>query len=151
MLSTSTPPTGSIPDQAGIQKVLDGFAQGWNLHDVKIFSQVFAEDADFTNVMGMSRHGREAIEEIHEPGFKGIWANSTLIITKSKTRIITNEVAAVDAWWDLIGSRKADGSPGLPRTGLLNFIMVKDEMEWRILVMHNMDLPGSTAQSCVSS
>ena len=119
MLTVSTPNEAMIhPDQSGIQKVLEGFADGWNRHDVKKFSSVFVEDADFTNVMGHSRHGRLAIEELHEPGFNGLWAHSTLTIIKSKTRYLKLDVAAVDAWWRLI------------------------------TVMHNMDLPGSTAQNC---
>jgi uncharacterized protein (TIGR02246 family) len=128
----------------GIQKLLDGFAHGWNVHDAKIFSEVFAEDADFTNVMGMSRQGRTAIIDIHDTLFKTIWASSTLTITKSKIRFIKPDVAAVDAWWNLNGLKKPDGSDGPFRKGLLNFIMTKDKSDWVITVMHNMDLPGST-------
>ena len=141
----------AISDEEGIQKVLNGFTDGGNMHDAKVFSKIFTEDADFTNVMGMTRYGRTAIEEIHAPGFKGIWAASTLTITESKIRFIKPDVAAVDAWWELTGSKKQDGSDGPTRNGLLNFIMTKEKDSWHISVMHNMDLPGSSAQSCTAS
>jgi len=152
MLTTPTPNEAMIhPGHAGIQRVLAGFAEGWNRHDVKIFSSVFDEDADFTNVMGNSRHGRTAIEEIHEPGFKGIWAFSTLTIIRSTIRFIKPDVAAVDAWWTLVGSKDMGGHDGPPRAGLLNFIMTQRQGHWAITVMHNMDLPGSIPQTCLPS
>ena len=131
-----------------IEEVLKNFVEGWNLHDVKIFSKVFAEDADFTNVRGLSRQGRAAIEELHEPHFKTIWAKSTLVITKSKIRFIKSDVAAVDAWWRLDGIKSAGGADQDARNGLLNFIMTKHMNGWIIIVLHNMDLPGSVSQTC---
>jgi uncharacterized protein (TIGR02246 family) len=151
MLSELPTDPPAISDEEGIQGVLQGFTGGWNMHNAKIFSKVFTQDADFTNVLGMYRHGRTAIEEIHAPGFEGIWASSTLSITKSKIRFIKPDVAAVDAVWDLIGLKKQDGSDSPDRNGLLNFIMTKNNDGWLISVMHNMDLPGSTPQACVAS
>lgn len=139
--------TGTL-EVKGIQNVLDGFAHGWNVHDGKIFSEVFAEDADFTNVMGISKCGRNAIEEMHDPLFKTIWSTSTLTISKSKTRFIKPDVASVDAWWDLDGLKSADGSDRPSRNGLLSFIMTKKDNNWLIAVMHNMDLAGSNIQKC---
>src|SRR6476469_9288404 len=88
---------------AGIHHVLNCFVEGWNQHNAKIFSSVFAEDADFTNVMGDNVKGRTAVEEKHEAHFKTIWAHSTLTIIKNKIRFIKPDVAAVDAWWKLEG------------------------------------------------
>jgi uncharacterized protein (TIGR02246 family) len=135
-------------DKDGIQKLLNDFVCGWNAHDAKLFSKAFAEDADFTNVMGVSKNGRTAIEEMHDPLFKTIWATSTLTITKSTTRFIKPDVVAVDARWDLDGLKNADGSDRPSRNGLLSFIMIKQDNQWLIIVMHNMDLPGSGSQKC---
>ena len=131
--------TRDIDDQV-FQNILNDFVVAWNLHDVRSFSLLFAEDADFTNVKGVSRHGRTALEAFHEPLFKTIWSNSALTISKKKVRYIKNDVAVVDAWWDLDGLRKPDGSDAPPRTGLLIFIMTKSNNKWLITVMHNMDL-----------
>ena len=133
-------------DDPAIQNILNDFAAAWNAHDARSFSQLFAEDADFTNVKGVSRHGRAAFEEFHEPLFKTIWAYSKITITKNKVRFIKQDVAAVDAWWDLTGLKKSDGSDAPPRTGLLILIMTKSDNKWEITVMHNMDLRGSVSQ-----
>jgi uncharacterized protein (TIGR02246 family) len=140
--------TAIASDEEAIQTILNDFISAWNAHDVKSFSHLFAEDADFTNVKGVSRHGRNAFEEFHAPLFKTIWANSTQTITEKKIRFIKPDVAAVDARWDLTGLKKPDGSDAPPRNGLLMFIMTKQASRWEITVMHNMDLPGSGSQHC---
>jgi len=134
--------------ESGIQSVLNDFAKAWNEHNAKVFSLVFTEDADCTNVMGDSFHGRRAIEEKHKPLFKTTWAQSTLTIVKSKTRFIKPDVAAVDAWWTLDGLKTPDGKERDGRSGLLNVIMTLHYDNWMITVMHNMDLPLSKVQNC---
>lgn len=139
----------SIPNEGTVQQVLYDFTEGWNRHDVKLFSAVFADDADFTNVQGISKSGRKAIEELHEPLFQTIWSQSILKITKSKIRFIKYDVAAVDAWWILDGLKTLDGKDQPQRNGLLSFVMVNENnSQWMIAVMHNMDLPGSQSQTC---
>jgi hypothetical protein len=40
----------------------------------------------------------------------------------------------------MTGATDAAGNPRPLRDGLLNFVMVKGEGKWQIVVMHNMDL-----------
>lgn len=133
----------SAKDEEGVKKVLTDFIAAWNKHDAKAFSMVFAEDADFTNVGGNSKHGRNEIEKHHEPGFKTKWKDSHQEITQTKIRFIKPDVAAVDAWWHLTGIKGPEGQDMPARKGLLNFIMTKPGDKWLITVMHNMDLPAS--------
>ena len=56
-------------DEELIKKVLTAFTDAWNKHDAKAFSNVFSEDADFTNVRGVSAHGRSEVEKFHAPRF----------------------------------------------------------------------------------
>ena len=141
-------PATDTSEKEGIKEVLNAFADAWNVHDPKRFSQLFSEDTDFTNVKGVYRHGRTAFEEFHTPFFKTVWASSTLKINRSRIRFIKPDVAAVDAWWDLDGLKGPDGTHRPPRTGLLMFIMTKEDNNWMITVMHNMDLPESVGVNC---
>ena len=135
--------TDSLKNVQAVNKVLADFIDAWNKHDAKAFSMVFAEDADFTNVGGNSKQGRNEIEKHHEPGFKTKWKDSHQKITKSKIRFIKPDVAAVDAWWELAGIKGPEGQDMPSRKGLLNFIMTKNNGTWLITVMHNMDLRDS--------
>lgn len=137
-----------LTDETGIGEILEAFCNGWNQHNAELFSQVFDEDADFTNVMGLSKTGRAAIAALHGPLFKTIWAFSTLTITESKIRMIKPDVACVDARWKLDGLKDNNGLDRSPRNGLLSFVMTKANDVWKITVMHNMDLPESAPQKC---
>jgi uncharacterized protein (TIGR02246 family) len=134
---------GNSIDEMGIQKVLADQVEAWNRHDAKAFSMVFAEDADFTNVVGMSAHGRAEVEKFHAPMFATIFKDTNLKITKTKIRFIKPDVAAVDAWWEMTGAKTREGKEIPLRKGLLNFVMTKEGGTWFITVMHNMNLPVS--------
>jgi uncharacterized protein (TIGR02246 family) len=137
---TVTPPSRE-QDEKGIKQVLTGFLEAWNHHDAKAFSMVFAEDADFTNVRGMSAHGRAEVEKFHALKFTTNLKDSHQTITETKIRFITPDVAAVDARWEMTGARRVEGQEVRLRKGLLNFIMTRSDSQWLIKVMHNMELP----------
>ena len=134
---------GNSIDEMGIKKVLADQVEAWNRHDAKAFSMAFAEDADFTNVVGASAHGRAEVEKFHAPMFATIFKDSNLKMTKTKIRFIKPDVAAVDAWWEMTGAKTREGKEIPLRKGLLNFVMTKEGGRWFITVMHNMDLPVS--------
>jgi uncharacterized protein (TIGR02246 family) len=130
-------------DEGLIKKVLTDFTDAWNKHDAKASSNVFSEDADFTNVRGASAHGRSEVEKFHAPRFTTTFKDTYQKITQSKIRFIKPDVAAVDAWWEMAGVKSPEGQDMPPRKGLLNFIMTKNSNTWLITIMHNMDLPAS--------
>ena len=128
-------------EEASVRNVLAAFVEAWNKHDAEAFSMVFAEDADFTNVRGMSAHGRLEITKFHAPVFATTFKESQQKIVQARVRFIKPEVAAVDAWWEMTGARTRDGQEIPLRKGLLNLVMTKNDSHWLITVMHNMDLP----------
>ncbi len=132
--------TGGAPDRQAIRDVMDRFVDGWNRHDAKAFSAVFAEDADFTNWRGTGATGRTKMEEFHAPMFATIFKNSHQKHTEIKIRFIRPDVAAVDVHWEMTGAMDAQGNPQPDRQGLLSFVMAKNDGQWQILVMHNLDL-----------
>jgi uncharacterized protein (TIGR02246 family) len=139
--SGQTSGTASAKAEERIKQTLNAFIDAWNRHDASAFSNVFTEDADFTNVFGKSATGRKEVENFHAPIFTTIFKNSHQAITKTKIRFIKPDVAAVDAWWEMEGVTDLDGKAMPARKGLLNFIMIPKGDTWLVAVMHNMDLP----------
>lgn len=127
-------------DRKAIAAMMDRFVGAWNMHDAKAFAAVFAEDADFTNWRGTGTSGRSKIEEFHAPMFATIFKNSHQTYTAIKTRFIRPDVAAVDVHWEMTDAMDAQGNPRPDRQGLLNFVMAKNDGQWQIVVMHNLDL-----------
>jgi uncharacterized protein (TIGR02246 family) len=132
-------------DRQAILTLMDRFMDAWNRHDAKAFAAVFAEDADFTNWRGTGASGRSKIEEFHAPTFATIFKNSHQKYTTIKSRFIRPDVAAVDVHWEMTGAMDAQGNPRPDRLGLLNFVVAKNDGQWQILVMHNLDLTALPA------
>jgi len=132
--------SGTEPDRKAIRDVMDRFVAAWNRHDAHAFAAVFADDADFTNVLGMGASGRSKIEEFHVPVFATIFKNSHLTYDDIKIRFIRDDIAAVDVHWQMTGATDPQGNLRPERHGLLNFVMSKDAGQWQIVVMHNLEL-----------
>ena len=130
-------------EEDGIRKVLADFVEAWNRHDAKSFSMVFAEDADFTNVAGVSAHGRAEVEKFHAPRFATTFKDTNQRITATGIRFIKPDVAAVDARWEMTGAKSPEGRDIPLRHGLLNFVMTREGEKWYITIMHNMNLQAS--------
>ena len=121
-------------------QLLEHFMAAWDIHDAKALSLLFTEDADFTNVFGKSFHGRSAIEAQHAPLFNTMFKSSRLNFTGTSTRFLNENLAAVDAYWEMSGAKDFQGIDWPDRIGLMSLILKKNN-GWRIVIMHNMDLP----------
>lgn len=126
-------------DETKIRQVLTGLTTAWNNHHAKSFSEIFTNDADFTNVRGEYFHGKNEIEAHHEPVFSTRFKDSYLNITGTKTRFIKPDTAAVDALWEMKGIKGTDGKEASEK-GLMNFILTRNNDQWLILVAHNIVL-----------
>jgi uncharacterized protein (TIGR02246 family) len=120
----------SDADSAAIRQVIADFLDAFNRHDAHAWAMPFAEDGDFTNVTGLYLHGRKDFEE----RFTGLFAtrlkNAHRTATVRHIRFIAPDVAAVDAEWELVGSKASDGSENPVRKGLFNFVMTRQNGRW---------------------
>lgn len=134
-------------DEESVRKLIAAMGEAFAKLDAHAFSMVFHEDADFTNVWGMTAHGRKAIEEFHRPLLEGDGAgpipsfkHAETKVLDTKIRFLRPDVASVDATWSQTGAVQNGKEMG-PRKGLLMLIATKEQSGWGIAVMHNMDLP----------
>ena len=134
-------------DERPIRALVAALGDAFAKLDAHAFSMVFHEDADFTNVWGMTAHGRKAIEEFHRPLLEGDGAgpipsfkHAELKILETRIRFLRPDVASVDATWTQTGAVQNGQDMGV-RKGLLMLIAIRERDGWGIAVMHNMDLP----------
>ena len=146
-LSRGADSTVEANDEKPIRALVVAMGDAFAKLDAHAFSMVFHEDADFTNVWGMSAHGRKAIEDFHRPLLEGDGAGpipsfkrAQLTVLDTRIRFLRPDVAAVDATWTQTGAVQNGRDMG-PRKGLLMLIATKQGGDWGIAVMHNMDLP----------
>ncbi|MGH9679445.1 MAG: SgcJ/EcaC family oxidoreductase [Candidatus Acidiferrales bacterium] len=130
----------SAGDTAGIKKTVDAFSEAFNAHDAHATALTFAEDADFTNMRGTSRHGRKDIEAFYATLYSGILKSAHRDDQVARIRMLAPGVAFVDCDWQMTGSKSPDGKDNPPRKGLLMWVMAKAKGQWRITVFHEADL-----------
>jgi uncharacterized protein (TIGR02246 family) len=137
-----------LKDEDAVRELVTAFEKACNRHDAKAFAAVFATDAGFTNVRGMTGHGRKVIEEFHRPLFEGdtskgnpSFKSAVLKIDEVKMRFLRPEVACVDIFWTQTGSVAADGKDRGTRKGIVAWVVTREKGVWHVAVMRNLELP----------
>jgi len=137
-------------DEAAIRKCVMGMQEAWNHHDMKAFSNLFTEDADFVNVAGKWWKGRAEIGQKHAAVHATIFRVSTLSIDEIDVRFLTPEIAVAHVLTSLTGQKTPDGAAVAARKTLLTQVLQKRNGVWQIVASQNTDVrpegppPGPT-------
>jgi uncharacterized protein (TIGR02246 family) len=132
-------------DTAAIKRVFADFSESFSRHDANATAMTFAEDADFTNMRGVSRHGRKEIQDWFVSLYAGSQKAARRTDTVKSVRFFTPDVASVDADSVISGSLAADGSEIPPRKGLMIALVTKQNGRWLIGVFHEAEFPPAAA------
>jgi len=117
-------------DSAAIRQVIADFVDAFNRHDAHAWALPLAEDGDFTNVTGLYLHGRKDFEARFTELFASRLKTAHRMATVRHIRFVTPDVAAVDAEWELAGSKASDGAENPVRKGLFNFVVTRQNSHW---------------------
>lgn len=134
-------PTLYVPSPADIPKA---FVAAWNRRDAAALAGLFAEDAEFVNVVGLWWHNRQAIYKAHEYGLRVIFPDSELTLRQVKVKELAEVIAVVHARMHLRGQSAAAGidAPG-DRITVFSFVVQQQNEGWHCVSAHNTDVvPG---------
>lgn len=119
------------------------FANAWNKKDANYLAAMFHEHAEFINVVGLWWHTRADIQKAHDYGFRVIFPDSHLTVTKVKVRNVTDSIAIVYAKMHLHGQSSHKGQKAGHRRNIFTFVVQKKEVGWICISTHNTDIaPG---------
>ncbi len=127
-------------DEAAVGAVAAGFVDAWNRHDMKAFAALFADDADFVNVIGLWWRGRAEIQREHEALHATRMKHSHLAADETAIRFLCPDVAVVHVRWELTGDTGLEGKPLPPRKGVLTHVVEKVGGQWLITSSQNTDI-----------
>jgi uncharacterized protein (TIGR02246 family) len=116
------------------------FVDDWNAHDMRKFAELFTEDADFVNVIGLWWHGRSEIQKAHEALHATRMKDSHLAATDTAVRVLKPNVAVIHVRWELTGDTGTDGVTQPPRHGILSLVTVRAGGKWLIASAQNTDV-----------
>jgi uncharacterized protein (TIGR02246 family) len=135
-------------DSTAIKQAVADYTDAFNRHDGHATGASFTEDADLTNMRGMSNHGRKEVEEHYASIYAGFLKNAHRTDSVKSIRFVTPSTALVDSDWEMTGSKAPDGSNiDLPlRKGLLDLVMTKQNGRWLISIFHETEFPSAPAK-----
>src|ERR1700691_3970491 len=70
-VSAQMQPKAPEADSAAVKAVVAGYDDAFNKHDAHAVGALFADEGDFTNMRGASKHGRKDIEQNYGNLFNG--------------------------------------------------------------------------------
>jgi len=119
------------------------FVEYWNQRRPDLMAELFEEDADFINVVGLWWTNRKAIFKAHDYGLKVIFKDSVLKITTLKTKMLSDTSAVVHAKMKLEGQTPIAGKKGDARRTVFSFIVrKKSDGYWWAVSAQNTDIIG---------
>lgn len=134
------PPSGPTPIKAPLD-IASKFTKGWNAGDAKAISELFAEDADFVNVVGLWWTSRRSIRRALKRGFAEWFAGSTFTVEKLSQRLLGSNAAVIIARWRIEGQRDPDGELAEARRGLATVAMQQlEDGTWLCVSCHFTDI-----------
>src|SRR5690606_27539481 len=73
------------------------FKEAWNARNAEWIAQLFEDEADFVNVVGIWWEKKDDIREAHDYGLKVIFHQSTLKLGKVKVKMLAEDIAVIHA------------------------------------------------------
>jgi uncharacterized protein (TIGR02246 family) len=86
-----------MPGSATPREIVDAFEAALNAKDAAALGELFAEDADFVNIMGMRMRGRDGIVSGHAWAFAGPLVGSRVAFDDVDEVPVTDDVTVVHA------------------------------------------------------
>src|SRR6266487_1684954 len=124
-------------DSAGVIKLIEAFRVSLANGDAKTFSDLFAEDADFTNVVDSSIHGRQNIYKHHVNVFANRPPTRSIHVLSYTIRFLKPDIAAAEIRWDNIHTMGTGGTTLPNRDGVWVCVMTKENGKWYFKVVRN--------------
>lgn len=115
------------------------FVENWNDRRADLLAELFEEDADFVNVVGLWWENRADIYKAHNYGLKVIFNNSTLKAGKTKIKMLSENIAVINTRFQLSGQSTKKGIAG-DRLNIITFVVRKKGEHWLCVSAQNTDI-----------
>jgi uncharacterized protein (TIGR02246 family) len=131
-MQAQTDSTVSAADKQGIQTTLDAFGETLTKMDFDAFSKLFAEDADFVNIVGMHWHGKAQIVKAHRVVFTTRYKGVPQHIAESSYGTLAPGVVLVTSLIKMDDYTAQDGKRMTDNQFRMTWVMEKLGERWLI-------------------
>jgi uncharacterized protein (TIGR02246 family) len=140
VMAAEPPPPERAAETAAVKGVGAALVDDWNRHDMKSFGSLFADDAQFVNVIGLWWHSRAEIQKEHEALHATRMRMSHLVATETLVHLLCPDAAVLLMRWQLTGDTGIDGVTQPMRQGVMSVVTVRAGDDWRIASAQNTDI-----------
>ena len=124
-------------DEKAINAVIFAMTDAFNNHDANSCALLFTSDADFVNVLGMSRKGIDQIERALKSRFDTALKNATVKTVDVRIRLIHPTVAIAHVLNEIEGMLDEKGRTLPSHRELSIRVFLKQEERWLVTAFHN--------------
>ncbi|MCE6998310.1 SgcJ/EcaC family oxidoreductase [Saccharothrix sp. S26] len=118
------------------------FTSAWNEHDLVRHFSVFAEDADFVDVVGRRLRGRAEMFGDQSARHAQRFAESSVRTLELDIKMLRDDVALAHYHWEMIGDRGPGGTGHGVRRGIFTFTLCREAGTWLVVAAHNTESVG---------
>lgn len=122
------------------EDVTQRWTEAWNAGDAQAIAELFADDAEFVNVVGLWWHNRESIRKSHAFGFEKIFRGSSMRMNQPRVRHLGEGAAVVHSRWHVTGQTSPTGEPAGDREGIFVFVLQRRDDGWIVVTAQNTDV-----------
>ncbi len=120
-------------DASDIRSVLEQRRLAWNDTDIASYADLLTEDCDIVSATGRTSRGRKAVIDLYLKQRQDLVYSEALITSTriDSIRFITNDVALVDAGYQMNHVHWNNESGTVSLDGIMLFVMQRDS-SWKI-------------------
>ncbi len=122
--------------------VIDQMIARWNSKDAEAFAALFAEDAEFTDVLGQTAQGRAEIAAQHAFPFTRTLRKAILTADHVAARTCGMDTLVMRVHWSMAEALALDDSPLPVLTGKMQVVIQRSAGGWQIVSVLNQNPAG---------
>jgi uncharacterized protein (TIGR02246 family) len=130
----------SKDDDKAVRKIVAGYEEAWNTHDMKALAGLFREDAEWVNKVGMHWRGRDEIMVAHIAFHQTIFKNHSYLTDAVETRSIAAGVAIAVVTLTFDGFTAPDGREWPKAQNRLTYVLLRGKDGWKIAHGQNAEI-----------
>jgi uncharacterized protein (TIGR02246 family) len=119
-------------EEQAIRQVAKDYETRWNKHDMNAFADLFTDDAEWVNVVGMVWRGKAEIMKAHRAFHETDFKNRSVYVDDLTVRFIRPDVAVAIAKWKVDGFTAPDGRQFDKGVDVSTLVFAKQNGKWLI-------------------
>lgn len=134
-------------DKNALKNIALKWEKYWNTHDMDSMGTLLRDDVDFVNVAGQWLKGKKQTVATHKERHEIMFKDSQWSTDSVDIKYVKSDLALMHIGWGITGDVDPDGVARKPRHGLFTWVVTKQNDQWLILAVHNVNIRETGAFS----